>query len=190
MTHRFIKLVSSTAIALSALPVMAADCDPFSYPSNGQAPSFSDLAGVTVTQCAGFYDGNALNSGNAASLNLINSVLTSASWGLSSVSGWLEKQDTNNPQINFATTLYGDTVVAFHWGNVPGAAGNVSAIYRFDAGNAGLDVFGVFGGNGQGLSNAAVYVTGVPAIPEPETFALMLAGLAAVGFVARRRRQN
>jgi hypothetical protein len=28
----------------------------------------------------------------------------------------------------------------------------------------------------------------VPAIPEPETYALMLAGLAAVGFMSRRRK--
>jgi hypothetical protein len=46
--------------------------------------------------------------------------------------------------------------------------------------------------NGQGigsdLSHASVY-GGVPAIPEPQTYALMLAGLAAVGFMTRRRRQ-
>jgi len=30
----------------------------------------------------------------------------------------------------------------------------------------------------------------IPAVPEPETYAMLLAGLGAVGFVARRRRQG
>jgi hypothetical protein len=40
-----------------------------------------------------------------------------------------------------------------------------------------------------GLSHATIYAGElVPGIPEPETYALMLAGLGAVGFMARRRR--
>jgi len=33
------------------------------------------------------------------------------------------------------------------------------------------------------------FIVGTPAIPEPETYAMMLAGLGLLGFVARRRRQ-
>jgi len=42
------------------------------------------------------------------------------------------------------------------------------------------------------LANGATgnVATNTPAIPEPETYAMMLAGLSLLGFVARRRRQG
>ena len=41
--------------------------------------------------------------------------------------------------------------------------------------------------SGQELSHATVYTT---AIPEPETYALLAAGLAFVGWASRRRRRQ
>ena len=40
---------------------------------------------------------------------------------------------------------------------------------------------------GWGLNSTEITGNAVPAVPEPETYALLLAGLGAVGFVARRR---
>lgn len=44
------------------------------------------------------------------------------------------------------------------------------------------------GGQVPGYSNSSLWVRDVTAVPEPETYALMLAGMAAVGYVARRRK--
>jgi hypothetical protein len=44
-----------------------------------------------------------------------------------------------------------------------------------------------FNSNAMKVDDVSIAVT---AVPEPETYALMLAGLGIVGFVARRRRPN
>src|SRR6185295_17564779 len=60
------------------------------------------------------------------------------------------------------------------------------------AANAGNEVFtvGATFANSQGGPEtiSAIRLDQVAAIPEPETYVLMLAGIGALGFVARRRR--
>ena len=73
--------------------------------------------------------------------------------------------------------------------------GNTYSLYLFDGGVAGIstlnfDTFGITtgGGNaGPGLSHAALFTT---AVPEPETWALMIGGLCAVGAFVRRQARG
>ena len=90
----------------------------------------------------------------------------------------------------------GNSWVLLDYNNNTGSgSGDMFAYIRNDAFGAGQYVYlySKFGatapfGNNDGFEEWAVLQA--PAIPEPETYALMLAGLAAVGFMARRRRQG
>ncbi|WP_068875527.1 MULTISPECIES: PEPxxWA-CTERM sorting domain-containing protein [unclassified Phenylobacterium] len=99
----------------------------------------------------------------------------------------LAKYNTSGPTIDFGQTLYGITLVGFHVGGANGAGGigySGTAFFKFDAG-AGMDSFTF---NMPGLSNAALYSTGV-AVPEPATWAMMIMGFGAAGALLRRRRR-
>ncbi len=76
--------------------------------------------------------------------------------------------------------------------------GPTYSLYLFDGGAAGIaslnyDTLGVAKGNGlagPGLSHASLFLpAGLPvtAVPEASSWAMMLAGLGMLGFVARRR---
>jgi hypothetical protein len=142
--------------------------------------TFGDLTGVTVNKCA-VAAGNVI-SNSKGDLATVSSILSS--FDVSGATGtWLEKIDglKGNQTIDFKTLLSGNTIVALHFGN-SSALGNSTAFYRFDAGTS-VDSFKTILA---ASSNAAIYVTS--AVPEPETYAMLLAGLGFIGTIARRRR--
>jgi hypothetical protein len=133
---------------------------------------------------------NALEPGNSAnSVTLDDLVLTI----FSPTGAELWSSGAFTP-VNFADTFTG--------------AGNSGFVFALDSAQAAAaqaaGFGGDFGSNLFGLSASVSNATGgfetffvasaggdvTPPIPEPETYALMLAGLAAIGFTNRRRRRD
>ena len=69
----------------------------------------------------------------------------------------------------------------------PGSGNLALAWAASPAGSYYLNVTGISNGAQGGIYNGAISVT---AVPEPETYAMMLAGLGALGFLARRRNNG
>jgi hypothetical protein len=184
MIRSTLKAAAVSIIALSAMSAQAAI-----PPAN--TCSFSDVSGpgVAVTDCSGYYTGNLNNAANFAD---VKALLQTEFPGVVLGTAIVEQVNTSTgADFNFATPVFGDTVFGVHWGG--GAGGGDTAFYRVTvgAGFTGFDIAQVnpnpAPGREGGISNVALYMTS--AIPEPETYALMLAGLGFVSFVAKRRRQ-
>ncbi|XVJ69088.1 MAG: PEP-CTERM sorting domain-containing protein [Rhizobacter sp.] len=126
------------------------------------AGAFSDI--FTFTLPAAFGTGFSLL--NFPVGGLFNTVLTSATL-FSNADGALFSSDDTIARSGTITS----TGISF--------TGGASA-----AGSYYLNVTGIATGPQGGLYNGAISVA---AVPEPETYAMLLAGLGVMGFIARRR---
>jgi hypothetical protein len=198
------------ALALTTLPAVAAAATLFSdnfnteTPGLNRTPSRWTVANGTVDIIGsgpngtlfdarpgnGYYidlDGSTNNAGrmsSAGALSLSPGIAYNLSFDLAGTGG-----------VN--TVIYGidfnsdATLDIFSSATLPGGVGftqfNLPFVALVSTSNARI-VFDHLGGDNNGLLLDDVVLTGVAVIPEPQSYALLVAGLGLLGFAVRRRR--
>lgn len=195
MKFHLVASLAATLAIVSASPAMAAKSNVQTLPAP-VAPCDLGLTTPDASACSGYYSGNLIN-GSATDLQAQADAIAllpgdytfdTSTWADVEATKVLTLTGPDSNQIDFGTTLFGETIVGAHFGNVAGPAGNVSVFWLFDFGIEGASSIAL--DNVQGFSNAALYTTGTPpAVPEPATWGMMLMGFGAAGYAMRKRRQ-
>jgi hypothetical protein len=137
----------------------------------------------------GYFTGNNQNPLPCCNSWISQSVLTDDGQNYH-LSYWYSPRGGVAAESNDINVYWNDTLLKNNTGSGIGQSGNVWQQFEFDViGTGGLDTLKfAAGGTAQTYGGSLDNVSLVAAVPEPETYALMMAGLGAVAFMARRRR--
>jgi hypothetical protein len=205
--RRVLKIAFATAaIALGTIAAPAYATD--TLVGDACSIAYPTISGQSAIACVGYYDNNLLqgSAGSATPQNILddlNVLLTNSAPGVNDSSGGYSPPysldvDTvlasieglaNSNDFGFGTTLSGLTVIGMHFGNnTDSDVNNVTAFWLFNLTTPGTTIH--LNPNANGSSNAQLYTTGVPGVPEPATWGMMLLGFAGIGMAMRRRRRT
>jgi hypothetical protein len=194
-----------TALAAAATIAIASPANAVVTPSNDPC-TYGFVIGALA--CQGYYGGNLItgttgSATTAVEQSAINQLLTDPiSQGPGYTLPYTALQGTygtvlgavtglnGSATLNFGTlNLSGLTILGAHFGNnTDSSANNVTAFWLIDLGPGTTHTITL--ANGMGSSNAQVFATGVPAVPEPATWGLMLLGFGGMGMALRRSRRR
>jgi hypothetical protein len=182
--HRHVKkIVAAVTVAALSAPALAEDCTD---------TTFSVLAPVA---CTGSFSGNI--HGAPSELSYLGSVFGGSFTyaGKSDDGGHgpftSSPSGATNGTLTFDTPIVGNFVIGLKAANnysyyFFNAVSSISSLTFDSTSGVATNKHGI----AQGLSHASLYVQSLQPVPEPETYALMLAGLASVVFVSRRRKAD
>jgi len=205
--RRVLKIALATAaIALGtvATPAYATD----TLVGDACSVAYPTISGQSAIACVGYYDKNLLSgaAGSATPQNImddLNVLLTNSAPGVNDSAGGYNPPyaldvDTvlasieglaGTNDFGFGTTLSGLTVIGMHFGNNDDSAvNNVTAFWLFNLTTPGTTIH--LNPTSAGSSNAQLYTTGTPPVPEPATWGMMLLGFAGMGTALRRSRRR
>lgn len=193
---KFTKTLLATAIAFSAISANAA-----TYTTTGSSVlaipatyswSFSSVAADPAATLSFVLKGfNTVDGFNEyADVFKLSVNGTAVGWGAFNLggggsSGWFGTGTAVNSNGNSVAISGNGGSVSFSGVGVALNAGNNTITFAYTP-------IGYLNGSGQSIGDESWKVAGatVTAVPEPETYAMLLAGLGVMGTIARRRKQN